>query len=157
LGKLGIKLHKVSKNKFIKMFRLLATPEMVESDHVVESGSSNPFGQIGLTSVDVKVEPSDVSTSCKVDVVAFIRCEEVSNFLFTKCFLFRVNFLLESLDQTSEYRKSTNIQKGIYKSKHNSTENGVWFLNFFYVFIFDQSSFHFQSSCYIFFFVKTQL
>jgi hypothetical protein len=84
------------------MIRLLATPEVVEIDHVVESGSSNPFGQIGITSVDVKVEPSNVSTSCKVDVVAFIRCEEVSNFLFKTCFLFRVNFMLESLNQTLE-------------------------------------------------------
>ncbi len=68
------------------MFRLLATPEMVESDHAVESGSSNPFGQIGLTSVDVEVEPNDVSTSCKVDVVAFIRCEEVSIFFVQHMF-----------------------------------------------------------------------
>ncbi len=49
--------------------------------------------------------------------------------------------MLEGLDQTLEYRKSTNSQKGIYKSKHNSTENGVRFLkkklcfNFWSIFI----------------------
>jgi hypothetical protein len=38
----------------------------------------NPFRQIGVSSVDVVVDPANVSMSCDVDVVATIRCQEVN-------------------------------------------------------------------------------
>ena len=59
------------------MNRLKLPPETIKEGQVVDAGTSNPFASVGLTSVDVLVEPSNAATSCNVAVFAYARCEEV--------------------------------------------------------------------------------
>ena len=45
---------------------------------VLNAGTQNPFSVLGMTSVEISIEPKDAKISCDVIAVAFLFCEEVS-------------------------------------------------------------------------------
>ena len=45
---------------------------------VLDAGTENPFSVLGMTSVEISIEPKDAKISCDVIAVAFLFCEEVS-------------------------------------------------------------------------------